>query len=322
MWIEMSRDNEHGGGDWGFTKCLWSPSRKENNSKWSHWETVLRTQTDDIVIHLRGEGGNASFVGYSTVSSNGFETDDRPPSPGQWGYSKSFYKAYLRDFQSFDKPFLLKEIFEQKDQQLRTYFEANKNSYNTRKLKLFYVVQSRNLQCFNGGYLSEVDQELAEIIFNTPHIPPSEFVEPSITYAEAKYREETRTLLIRIGQKTFSKNVRDNYGSECCFPGCPINESNFLIGSHIARWADEPELRGHVSNGLCLCLMHDKAFELGWFTISKDFRVWVDSTRTINSNWGKENLLPFHREQIRIGRVTPSEESLQMHRKRINLYPE
>lgn len=30
MWIEMSRDEVHGGGDWAFAKCVWSPTHKNN----------------------------------------------------------------------------------------------------------------------------------------------------------------------------------------------------------------------------------------------------------------------------------------------------
>ena len=29
IWIEMSRDIEHGGNEWGFTKCIWAPTYKK-----------------------------------------------------------------------------------------------------------------------------------------------------------------------------------------------------------------------------------------------------------------------------------------------------
>ena len=28
-WIEMSRDIEHGGNEWGFTECIWAPTYKK-----------------------------------------------------------------------------------------------------------------------------------------------------------------------------------------------------------------------------------------------------------------------------------------------------
>lgn len=71
--------------------------------------------------------------------------------------------------------------------------------------------------------------------------------------------ERIRELRVREGQQRFSDNVRGNYSGRCCFPHCPIVEQHFLIGAHIARWSDVPHLRGKVSNGLCFCLMHDKA---------------------------------------------------------------
>ena len=38
-----------------------------------------------------------------------------------------------------------------------------------------------------------------------------------------------------------------------------------LIASHIARWADEPALRGKLSNVICLCRLHDSLFEAGYW---------------------------------------------------------
>lgn len=35
VWIEMSRDEIHGGGEWGFKKCIWSPAYKKGDLKGS-----------------------------------------------------------------------------------------------------------------------------------------------------------------------------------------------------------------------------------------------------------------------------------------------
>ena len=31
VWIEMGRDAIHGGGEWGFKKCIWSPGYKRGD---------------------------------------------------------------------------------------------------------------------------------------------------------------------------------------------------------------------------------------------------------------------------------------------------
>jgi len=66
MWLEMSRDEEHGGAGWRFTKCLWSTSRTESLKTWAFWDTLLRVKKGDLVFHLRGRTHRAAFVGYLT----------------------------------------------------------------------------------------------------------------------------------------------------------------------------------------------------------------------------------------------------------------
>ena len=76
----MSRDDVHGGGEWGFTKCLWAPAYKQGkqNSSWLFWNNILHVHKEDIVIHLRGKGHAAKFVGYSVAATDGHETLERP----------------------------------------------------------------------------------------------------------------------------------------------------------------------------------------------------------------------------------------------------
>lgn len=66
----------------------------------------------------------------------------------------------------------------------------------------------------------------------------------------------------RVGHARFSTNVKNNYNNRCCFPECRISDSDFLVASYIARWADNREKRGDTSNALCLCPIHDK--HLNW----------------------------------------------------------
>ena len=80
FWLEMSRDEVHGGGSWAFGQSLWSPARKKNNTSWAFWDTLLRVETHDPILHLRGKDKSAAFVGISTAAADGFETADSPPT--------------------------------------------------------------------------------------------------------------------------------------------------------------------------------------------------------------------------------------------------
>ncbi len=65
IWLEMSRDITHGGGDWSFGKCLWSPTYKRHSilgrTRQGYWENMLNIKKGDTILHLRGRGGNAKF---------------------------------------------------------------------------------------------------------------------------------------------------------------------------------------------------------------------------------------------------------------------
>ena len=82
-----------------------------------------------------------------------------------------------------------------------------------------------------------------------------------------------RITKIRIGQQFFRKTVLANYRSECCICGMPI--PRLLVASHIVPWKDREDLRLNPHNGLCMCALHDKAFDGGLLTIDEQYRVVV-----------------------------------------------
>lgn len=311
-WVEMARDEEHGGGDWAFTKCAWAPVQKENGSMWMHWYLVGQVKEGDIVVHLRGRKPTTSFVGYSIAAADGAATVDRPPSPGIWSFAKAFFRVPLKDYTEFPQPISLTTVFDKAAHGLRAYYSKNGQRSKFQKRALFYSIQKNKLQCFNGGYFSELDDELAGIVFGDAIFTQSTKQPPlSVTT-----RQAVRTLTVRIGQKEFSDAVRLNYGFACCFPGCQINHEKFLIGAHIDRWADSPELRGSVGNGLCLCLFHDRAFEHGFFTLSADLRIQVNKPRVEKNAALTQLLTPYHDEPIRVGHILPLLPAIEAHWKR------
>jgi hypothetical protein len=125
----------------------------------------------------------------------------------------------------------------------------------------------------------------------------------------------------RLGQARFSENVRDNYDYRCCFPDCSATDRRFLIGAHIARWNDVPELRGQTANGLCLCLFHDKAFEIGVFTLTSDLRVAIGGSAGADCPWASSMVAPFAGRSVRTGFVKPALVALQHHWSRIGFTP-
>lgn len=313
IWLEMSRDIEHGGEDWGFKKCIWAPTYKKGTNKsktWPFWDNVCKVNAEDYIIHLRGRGHDAKFIGYSIAKTDGQVTKEHPPLAGEWDYCESFYRAYLKDFASFDNPINLYQLFDDKSLELKKYYEEKEKPRN-----IFYTIQSERLQCLNGGYLSEIDDNLLSIILNYADGKDAESAFVGVSVSTSVVIKEIRA---RVGQERFAKNIKNNYNNRCCFPECNISDKEFLIASHIARWADNIEKRGHTSNGLCFCPIHDKAFELGYFSLDDDFRICVEHPKD-HSQVFKEYISRFTGKSISKGIVEPDREALEEHRKRCEI---
>lgn len=316
IWIEMSRDGVHGGGEWAFAKCVWSPTHKNNekrNQTWLFWENVKKVKEGDIILHLQGKGQNAYFTGYSVARTDGHETNERPPKAGGWAYSSSFYRAFLKDFISLKNPVHLYTVFSEKEEAFREYLRKKELPKN-----LFYTEQSGKLQCLNGGYLSEADEELVVLILGNQK--EADLIEEQINHVEQSVQtnEALAQIKRRIGHEKFAENVKKNYGNHCCFPNCDVSDNNFLIASHIARWADNERKRGETSNGLCLCLIHDKAFEKGYFSLDDDLNICISNNEN-NSELFLKRILPYVGKRIKKSFVDPDRDALREHRLRCDI---
>ncbi len=97
----------------------------------------------------------------------------------------------------------------------------------------------------------------------------------------------------------FRRRVLRAYESQCCICGFDMRLEDSPVGleaAHImwkqARGPDEE------SNGLALCVLHHKLFDLGAFTVNDDNRTVVCSQNlsgSTNTNW----LLAFHGKALR-----------------------
>lgn len=302
-WLEMSRTPDSRPQDWRVGDCLWSPRKNSVGRPWAFWETMRNVQPGDVVVHLCGESNEAAFTGCSIASSGCILLDEGPHGPSE------LYRVELENYQSFPGPLLLKEIFSINNSALRAYFDSNREK-SADKERLFYVIQAGRIQCLNGAYLSFLSDELLAVLFGIDtHVTPasSSAIAKRVT-AGVVLSEVAR----RIGQQGFARNVKANFGNSCCFPGCTVNDARFLVGAHIAKWADNPELRGETANGLCLCLVHDKAFEIGAFTLDDQSRVFLGKA-ALGSPWLTPQLEAAAGKPIQTGLIALSLQALDHH---------
>jgi len=82
---------------------------------------------------------------------------------------------------------------------------------------------------------------------------------------------ETSITRQRRGQARIRELTLLNYSSRCAF--CDVNDTSLLVASHIVGWAELPEVRGILSNIICLCRFHDVLFEHGYLSLADDLAV-------------------------------------------------
>jgi putative restriction endonuclease len=84
-------------------------------------------------------------------------------------------------------------------------------------------------------------------------------------------REVSR--LERVGQSFFRRSVLASYNETCCV--CGINIADLLVASHIVPWSVSADLRLDPENGLCLCVLHDKAYDRGLLSLSAELQILI-----------------------------------------------
>lgn len=128
-------------------------------------------------------------------------------------------------------------------------------------------------------FAMEAQQAASEFGVTTAEFEPTSgnaFIEDdAIDYTGSDKAVQTTT---RIGQNFFRRSVLSAYEYQCCITGLAIPK--LLVASHIVPWRVDKANRLNPSNGLCLTMLHDKAFDTGIITITEDMTVKVSRKRT------------------------------------------
>lgn len=130
--------------------------------------------------------------------------------------------------------------------------------------------------------------------------------------------ERERMVKIRVNQRFFRTTVLASYKSQCCITGLAIPV--LLSASHIAPWAKDPKHRMNPRNGLCLNLLHHKAFDEGLITITPEFRVRVSASvgKSTSADANNTFFAPYDNQLVQLpGRFLPDPMLLAWHNKTV-----
>lgn len=123
------------------------------------------------------------------------------------------------------------------------------------------------------GMVFESERRMAELRGTSLEMEVTLEREEGIVIPEGKTREAV--VRLRVNQGFFRRTVLSSYDGACCITGLAVSE--LLVGSHIVPWAADAGNRTNPGNGLCLNVLHDKAFDRGLIAVDEENRVVVSS---------------------------------------------
>lgn len=127
-------------------------------------------------------------------------------------------------------------------------------------------------------------------------------------------KEREAKVKVRVNQYFFRVVVLSSYDNKCCITG--LSNSALLIAGHILPWAKNLNERMNPSNGLCMNLLHDKAFEIGLIGITSEYRIKLSpAISSVESDEAIEKFfLPFENKEILLPqKFLPDKKFLQQH---------
>jgi putative restriction endonuclease len=89
-------------------------------------------------------------------------------------------------------------------------------------------------------------------------------------------KERERLVKVRVNQHFFRKTIMAAYNNTCCITG--LRQPEMLIAGHIRPWGIDTANRMNPQNGIAINALHDRAFELGYLTITPDYKIRISST--------------------------------------------
>lgn len=132
-----------------------------------------------------------------------------------------------------------------------------------------------------------------------------------------KGKERDSIVKSRINQNFFRSAVLTSYQNKCCITGLPFVE--LLNASHIIPWSIDDNNRLNPRNGLCLNVLHDRAFDRGLITIRTDYTIDISSRiNKFSDKSVKDYFLCFKNQKIILPqRFAPEKSFLEFHNKNI-----
>lgn len=121
-------------------------------------------------------------------------------------------------------------------------------------------------------------------------------------------------------QKAFADAVKSNYGFRCAITG--IDSKDFLVAAHIVPWSKDQSIRLDPSNGICLSLIVDRAFEKGHLLIDDDYTIRINWGRVGHDSALRRQLEPYDGRKVNAPASAPPKAEYLVRRRAISVASE
>lgn len=125
---------------------------------------------------------------------------------------------------------------------------------------------------------------------------------------------------VRKKQYIFRRMVLNSYAGVCCISG--LSEPRLLVASHIVPWNKSNENRLNPRNGLCLSVLHDKAYDKGLLTVFPNYTIAISKeiSKLRDDRFIQDTLVSCHGSKIALPeKFRPSPEFLEWHNQNVFL---
>ncbi|WP_017315877.1 HNH endonuclease [Mastigocladopsis repens] len=171
-----------------------------------------------------------------------------------------------------------------------------------------------------AAFFSDNEREIEEILQINQNFQDSSLEIESLNL-ETNPRWRFNKTVIR--NAFFRKAIIHIYDYKCAFCGLKVNKSfrqNIVDGAHIKPFSQFYDSR--INNGISLCKNHHWAFDSGWFTVDKQYKIIISRDLQEESPHATP-MKDFHGEKLILPnseKYFPDSEALQWHHQ--NLFQE
>lgn len=122
-----------------------------------------------------------------------------------------------------------------------------------------------------------------------------------------------RKVKTRNFQQAFRNILLECYQSKCAM--CDVDDGQFLRGCHVVPVSKDIKIASYPTNGICLCVLHDVAFENGLISISDQYEVIVTKSFKPKSSILATAISDLNGKKIRMPiKYIPDKTYLKKHR--------